>query len=135
MVCCSALYFTGVLFYYVFWQVTIWWLCHIIAMFWGLWFPFQAHKFDATGKTKYLHLAAILSALFLPGIPIVIALSTGGYDYLNFPPANCGGVHPDGLFYGLIFPFATMIIVGLSLLLLIFWIICKVRHDLAWFIK
>ena len=118
-------------FTYVYWQLTIWWLCHITAMFWGLRFPFQAHKFDVTGKTKYLHLTVVVLGLTLPWIPVIVAFATGGFVITRLPPGpvTCFGKSFTAFHYSLIFPAAIADATGLTLLLLIFWIIFKV-HEL-----
>ena len=120
-------YRPGIVFTYVYGQLTVWWLCHITAMFWALKFPFQAHKFDVTGKTKYLHLTVVVLGLTLPWIPVIVAFATGGFAIGRFPPVTCFGKNRDGSFYGLVVPLAIADATGLTLLLLIFWIIFKVR--------
>ena len=113
-------------FSYVYWQLTIWWLCHITAMLWGLKFPFQADKFDITGKNKYLHLTVVVLGLTLPWIPVTVAFATGGFTITRFPPVMCSGKNINGFHYGLIYPAAIADATGLTLLLLIFWILFKV---------
>ena len=106
-------------------QLAILWILHIGAIFWGLMFPFQAHRFDATGKSKYLHLAVILLAIFIPGISVAGSLSPEGAEFQT--PIICSADSRNGNFYGSLLPIAMIDATGFSLLILIFWMIHKVH--------
>ena len=114
-------------FFYAYCQTTIWWLCHIAAMFWGLQFPFQAHQFEVRSKTKYIHVTVILLGLLLPLIPVVVSFATGGFKFARFPPIVCTAVSRTATFYSLVSPTAIAAATGLTLLILIFWTISKVK--------
>ena len=117
-------------FIYTYTQATIWWLCHIAAMFWGLHFPFQAHRFEVMNKTKYIHLTVILLGLFLPLIPVVVSFATGGFDFVRFPPIVCTAASRTATFYSLVSPTAIAAATGLMLLVFIFWTISKVNYTI-----
>ena len=117
---------TGVVFLYTYWQLIIWWFSHIAAMFWGLRFPFHAHRFEVTGRTKYIHITVILIGLFLPITPVVVAVGTGGFEMTRFPPIVCNPKSQETDFYALTLPTSFMAVVGLTLLILVFWTIYQV---------
>ena len=99
-------------------------------MFWGLRFPFQAHKFDATGKTKCLHLTVILLGLMVPCFPVIVLLSTGGFTFLAFPPLLCSVAESrSASFYVSLLPVGIVDAAGFSLLLLIFLIVYRVSFT------
>ena len=111
---------------YTYWQLVFWWFSHIAAMFWGLRFPFHAHRFEVTGKTKYIHITVILIGLFLPIVPVVAAVGTGGFVMTRFPPIICNPKSRETAFYALTLPTCFMAVMGLTLLILVFWTIYKV---------
>ena len=117
---------TGILFIYLFWQLIIWWFSHIAAMFWGLRFPFHAHKFEVTGRTKYIHITVIVLGLFVPIGPVVAAVGTGGFVLTRFPAISCDAQSLESSFYAVTLPIGFMAVMGLTLLILLFWTIYKV---------
>ena len=122
--CCTP--HTAVVFYYIYTQAVFLWCLHIGSIFWGLVFPFQAHRFKVSGKYKYLHLAVILLAIFIPGISVAGALAPEGVRFQRFPPIICVADSRNGNFYGFLLPVTIMNAIGTSLLVLIFWMIHKV---------
>ena len=117
---------TGVVLVYTFWQLVFWWFSHIAAMFWGLRFPFHAHKFEGTGRTKYIHITVIVLGLLLPIAPVAVAVGTGGFIMTRFPSLVCRPESRETAFYALTLPTSFMAVVGLTLLILVFWTIYKV---------
>ena len=113
-------------FYYTFIQLAILWVLHIGAIFWGLMFPFQARRFKITGKNKYLHLAVILLALFIPGITVAGSLGPEGVHFPRYPPIICVANSRNANFYSTLLPAAIAVTVGCTLLVLVFWMIHKV---------
>ena len=89
-------------------------------------FPFQAHRFDVTGKYKYLHLAAVLLAIFIPAITVAGALGPEGVEFQRYPPIMCKSDNRNGNFYSALLPGTIADAVGCTLLVLIFWMIHKV---------
>ena len=105
----------------------LWWLFHITAIFWGLQFPFHAEKFKNTGKNNYLHLTAILIGLILPGIVVAVHFITGGFDFGRIPAIYCNAMSRESNIYATIIPVAIMLTAGVTMLILIFTVIYKVR--------
>ena len=132
---------TGVVFYYCLFQLAIFWLCHILTLFWGLKFPFRARAFQQTHRMKYIHIACVLTGLLAPLVPVVATIaqfshgkSTSeavrgglGFGIVRFPPILCAGRDSDTTFYSLILPLSIMLMVGITFVVFIFWIIHKVR--------
>ena len=65
-------------------------------------------------------------ALLLPGMPVVVAFTTGGYVFAGEPHLVCLGRNRDATFYSLILPTSVIVAVGVSLLIIILWMIMKV---------
>ena len=116
----------AVVFYYAFWQLSICWIAHIGSMFWAVWFPFHALRYETTNRNKYIHFTVVLLALILPGIPAGVHFAADGFVFGRFPPITCIGRNSKANFYSIIFPAALADVVALSLLILIFWIVYKV---------
>lgn len=120
-------------FYYAYWQLSICWIAHIASMFWAVWFPFHALRFETTDRYKYIHLTVVLLALILPGIPAGIHFATDGFEFGRYPSITCIGRNSRINFYVIILPAALANAVALSLLIPIFWIVYKVNNDRAYY--
>lgn len=130
----------GVVFYYSLLQLAVFWLCHVLALFWKIKFPFHSRSFQMAHRTKYVHIAAVALSILVPFIPIVATMSqyghkrspieatTGGLGFgiTRFPPLLCTGRHSDTTFYSLILPILVILMVGMTVLLIIFVIIHRV---------
>ena len=114
---------------YVYWQIAMWWFLHLLTLFWGIRFPLQAKAFTASGRDRYLHIAAILLGVCFPWLPIAIVFATGGYRFGSFPPVLCFASNGDALYYTTLLPSALLDAVGLCLLLVIFFTIFKVQYQ------
>ena len=140
-----TLYIIGAIFYYCTLQLSMFWLCHILAIFWGLKFPFHARTFRTTHRIKYLHIACVALCTILPLISVVATMvqySRGksfgeavegglGFGVVRFPPILCTGWNQDTMFYALILPVVVLLMAGMTVLIVIFWIIHKVSQNSA----
>ena len=133
---------SGMVFHYTMLQLVLWWVFHIMALFWKIQFPFHARRFESARRVPYLHFTAVVLALVLPAIPIIIAMieyavqdsknsssspaGKLGFGLIRFPPILCIGNDRDVTYYSLILPLNLIVIVGMALLVLVFWIIHKV---------
>ena len=113
---------------YVFWQIATWWFLHLLTLFWGIRFPLQAKTFKASGRNKYLHIAAILLGICFPWLPVAIVFATGEFRFGTFPPVLCYASNGDALYYSTLLPSAVLFVVGFCLLLVIFFTIFKVQY-------
>ena len=133
----------GAVFYYTLFQLMVLWLCHIPTLFWGLKFPFQANAFKRSHRMKYLHIASVVVGVLVPFVPVfatMIQFSYGkssaeavrgglGFGVIRFPPIICMGRHKDTTFYSLVLPLSIILMIGITLLIFVFWIIHKVRLN------
>ena len=115
----------GFAFSYCYWQVSWFWLIHISVMFWGIRYPFHAHKFESTSKMKYLHITTVLLAFIVPWIPVGTIFITGGYTFVRYPPLFCSS-RSEGAFFFLHLPLGLLVPIGSTLLTNVLWTICKV---------
>lgn len=122
----------------------IWWLMLTISLFWKIWFPFNARLRESKHQIKYIHLGCILTGVFVPFIPIISLMSAFavkvksdpsnvtfveggmGFAFLRFPPLPCNGNNKAVVFYTNILPTNIMLAVGITLVILIFWLVHKV---------
>ena len=140
---CSA----GILSLYIYCQSTVWWLFHIVFLFWKVVFPLHARF---SGKVKYIHMTCILLGIVLPLIPITtsiadfavdlqkqnenstsqfrnnVFLSRGfGFEVDRFPPILCSSINHDAIFYSYVLTTDIMLGCGCTLLLIVAWSIHK----------
>ena len=125
-----AFHSAGIVLYYGLFQVAVWWFCHEISIFWGLRFPFHARSFEKAHRTKYIHITMVIVGLVLPALPVIVTFTTGdpsGFGLTRFPPILCTGLQRNATFYSLVLPINILMAIGIPLLVIIFWIIHKVR--------
>ncbi len=112
-----------------------WWICHVSVLFWKIKFPFQARSFDMSKRVNYIHVACIFVSLLVPLIPILVTIGnnldedlvgTVGFTLTRFPPLLCTSVDSNATFYALVLPIILIMDIGLTLLLLMVWIVHKV---------
>ena len=121
----------------------IWWFMLVVALFWKIHFPLHSRSFEVSKKKKkYLHIGCGLAGLLFPLVP-VIALMVGfavkvkssggsfisgglGFTHVRFPPIPCNGNDKAIIFYTVIFPIDLLLVVGITLTVLILWIVHKV---------
>ena len=120
--------------YYGLFQLTVWWFCHEVSMFWGIRFPFHARSFETSHRTKYVHITMVAVGLVLPALPVIVTFTTGdpsGFGLTRFPPILCTGLQRSSTFYSLVLAINILMAIGIPLLIIIFWIIHKVIVVLA----
>ena len=121
--------FTGIVESYIIIQATLWWIFHILAVFWKVRFPFHSRYYDKTKRTRYIHISCIILAIIVPTIaPITISLE-GGFIMTRFPPIACVGREADASFYSIVFPITLMYAAGTTFLLAILWRIRRVSST------
>ena len=122
----------------------IWWFMLTISLFWKLWFPFNARRRESKHQIKYIHISCILIGILVPFIPIIALMSnysiqlksnpsnttfvSGGLGFASVrsPPVPCNGNSKEVIFYTNILPADIMLAVGITLIILIFWLVHKV---------
>ena len=99
---------------------------------WGLLVPFHYRKAKALGRTHYIHIAIIISALLLP-LPLSLAHLKDGFIGLESPVTVCVGRNSDLSYYSFALPVSILFCTGTVLLVLVGREIFKVLIE--WYIK
>ena len=113
-------------------QVAVWWFCHVVSVFWGIRFPFHFRSFKAAHCLKYIYVPMVIVGLVLPALPVIVSFTAGepsrrGFGLSTFPPTNCDSLQSaPATFYSLVLPVNLILVTGIPLLVIIFWIIHKV---------
>ena len=78
-------------------------------------------------KQTIIHISIIVVGIFISALGPIITLA--GFDYipLRLPPVDCMANNFDVLFYTFVFPLQIIMTIGVSLLLMLFWMTHKVR--------
>ena len=130
----------GAVYYYVLLQLAVFWFCNVSVLFWKIRFPFHSRSFQVTNRVKYVHVTAIALGILVPFIPIIATMSQSahgksaagaakdglGFGIIRSPPIFCLGTNADTTFYSLVLPIIAILMVGMVMLITIFWIIHKV---------
>ena len=116
----------GIVFEYGIMQTGLWWLFHIVAIFFGILFPFRARVIRETGKCKHVHISMVIAGLLIPCIPVAATFGTGGYGITRFPPILCTAKDGAAIFYSLVLPVSLYLGTVASLLIVIYLGISKV---------
>ena len=121
----------GLVFYYTSMAAGLLWLSHVIAIFWAFKFPFHWKNRDPKQR-HYIHAGMVVTSLLLPWITIGIILGIEEIQVDRFPPIVCHARNVDVTFYGYILPISTILLVGITLLLLVFRVLVKHVHSHVW---
>ena len=111
---------------YLLLQITLWGTFHALGLCWGIVFPFHYRRFKTEGRVKYVHGITVVLGLVLPAIPALAAL-VDGYTVTLSPIDVCGGRNKDITFFTTILPISTLIAASSTVLIILFWIIFKVK--------
>ena len=137
--------YTGVVYYYSLLQIAVFWFCHVLILFWKIRFPFHSWSFQVANRVKYIHITVIALAILVPFIPIIATMSQNaygkstaqavtdglGFGIARFPPIFCLGRNANTTFYSLILPILAILIVGMTMLITLFWTIHKVSIGIT----
>jgi len=122
------LLYIGIVFDYCAMQTGLWWLFHIVAIFFGILFPFRTRVIRETGRCRHVHIVMVIMGLILPCIPVAVTLGTGGYAMTRFPPILCTAKNGAAIFYSLVLPVSLYLGTVVSLLVIIYLEISKVHN-------
>ncbi len=130
-------------------QLTLWWLFHIIMLFFKILYPFHEISIGRSRKVKYLHAFFVCAGLLIPFVPIISSmvdfaieikdsstnevsfLSGGlGFGIYSFPPTLCFGKNREVVFYSYILLIDIITAIGCTLLLIIIWSLHRVSFSL-----
>ena len=107
-------------------QSVLWWIFHVLAVFWKVYYPMQSRSFDLTHRNKYIHATCLIVGLVLPAIPVAAISVNGGFIIARFPPIACVGKDADSTFYSAVLPVILLYGVGTNFLVVILWKIRRV---------
>ena len=111
-------------------SVSVVWIFLILVVFWGVWFPIHARRYEHTLQHKMIHVVIIITAIVGPIIPIVSALTTGGYTVTSFPPIfACFASNPAAAFYPFVMALCIALPIGFTLILLTIWKLISVSNN------
>ena len=120
---------TGLAFYYAVLVSDMFWIFHIVILFWKIVFPFHARSFETRGYFQYIHLAMVIAAIVLPWESLATILGKGGLTIPQFPPIVCLARDTDVTFYSFILPISIINATGVSLIAIILWTLIKAVSD------
>ena len=89
---------------------------------------------------KYIHLTCVVIGVLVPFVPIIATMSQYAHDksaaeaakgglgfgITRLPSLLCSGTDEKTTFYALVLPIILIIMIGMTILILVFRIICKV---------
>ena len=105
------------------------WIFHIVILFWRIVFPFHARSYETRGYFRYIHIGMVVAAIVLPLESVSVFLGTGGLTIPRFPPVACFAREPDASYFAFVLPISIISATGVSLLIIILWtLITKVGN-------
>ena len=118
------------MFYYAGLVLVIFWLFHILIIFWGTVFPFHAKNFEMKGYFRYIHIIMAVTGISLPWASVGAIIGTGKLTVPQVPPFVCLSMNSDANIYLFLLPLSIMTATGISLITIILSvIIIKVRNS------
>ena len=127
----SSFDLTGIILFYVFWQLCLWRFFHITAVFFGVSFPFYMQSFQKSTRSKYLCVGLTLAGIVIPVLPVTIIASIDDFTIPRWPPINCISRSSDVIFYAVILPITLSSAVALTMILFIVKEIAKVYKTIV----
>ena len=124
------LLFTGSVFTYSIIQLSIFWLGHVSIIFVKTEFPFYSKAIE---NSRIVHLIVVILAVLLPCIPVIAAVSTGGYLTAIYPQPVCFTKNPDAAYYSFALILCFICAIGGPLLIITFWNAFKVPRMHVYF--
>ena len=101
------------------------------VVLWQVLFPLQVKYYQTSGHFRLLHIGIVVLASLLPIGPIAAMLATGGFTPFYYPHA-CVAANADVVFYAAVLPHSIFTAIGLTLLIILFWILVRNRwRDVA----
>ena len=116
----------GAVFNYSITQITVLAALQSVFMFWSVAYPFSFRQLKITGKIRYAHIISILLALLIP-LPSVFTQLVDGSVYITSIVLPCLGLNSDYIYYTFVLPNSLLLIGEMVLLVLIIWVLFKVR--------
>ena len=120
IMCNSLPTFSGGMFVYLLGQIVILWLLHTAIMMCGILWPMKYKYYDVT-YGKFIHVGALLLGIVIPSIPPIAANWLTGYGLSFLSHYDCTVRNKKWAFYGLLVPTDVVLIVGMIMLIVIFW--------------
>lgn len=124
----------GILSNYLFLQLIVWWLCHIVSLFALIFYPVRAKNLMNSKRVRCLHISVAIMGMVLPSLSPLASIISGvvkdgspGYRALIYPPNSCSATQRDIQLYTFALPLSFMVSAGVTCLLLIFWKLYKQR--------
>ena len=114
---------TGLLIQYTGLVYHMFWIFHIVILFWRIVFPFHARTYETRGYFRYVHIVMVIAAIVLPLESVGVLLGTGGLIIPRFPPISCYARETDASFFAFVLPITFISATGVSLLVIILWVI------------
>ena len=99
------------------------WLFHIVILFWGIMFPFHAKTWENRGYFRYVHIVMLIAAIVLPLESVGVILGTGGLTISRFPTISCFAREPNASYFAFVLPESIMGAAGVSLIVIILWVV------------
>lgn len=103
-------------------------LVNAAIIFWALVFPFHYRKLIVTGRTRYVHIAVVITALFLP-LPFALVHLKDGFIGAANPVNACVGRNSNFNYYFFTLPQSILLCAATILLLLVGREIFKVANK------
>ena len=134
----QCLSLAGVFLHYGIIQLSLWWIFHLLIIFWGIYFPFHYNRNKSNGRLKKVQIMLTLAGIFVPllfvlAVVIEEAVSIRpqqntsiisqdlGYSIFSYPPTFCTPSSFDSAFYFLLLPLILTFAAGGPLILLIIY--------------
>ena len=114
----------GIIFIYSAWQICVWMLLFAVILFWGVRFPFKYRQLKVNGTIRYIHIASVILAVFVPLLPTIAHL-VDGYKISLDSPYACIGRDIRYNYYTFLLPLGILLTALSFILVFILWTIIK----------
>ena len=113
---------------YCFVNFTVWASLQAAFLYWSVGHPFSFRQLKVTGRIRYAHIISILLALIIP-LPSAFSPIIDGSIFVTSLVLPCLPQNVDYIYFTFILPISILLAMELVVLVLIIWVLFKVRHS------
>ena len=126
VVCSECTVAAGAVVNYCFVNLALWGSLLAAFLYWSVGHPFSFRQLKVTGRIRYAHITCILLSLIIP-LPSAFAPLIDGSVFTTSLVLPCLALNADYVYSTVILPINILLGIQVVLLVLIIWILFKVR--------
>ena len=96
-------------------------------LFWAIVYPLSFRRRKLSGQIRYMHVISVALAVILPLLTGLLPLKDG-FVTTQYPTITCLPRSTDYVYAVFVLPVCTLLACAMSLMAVVFWVLCKVIY-------